>query len=180
MILNRGLPETKALSEPDTAEDIADRIKKMSSVLRYCADDVRYDLQRNLIREIEILCKRSPLSLSYRKAFRDVANVVIEDYDSPGRVHVALRRLADQAERAEQPKSGASLVRFNDFARRVLQIEKAERFLVDRQLARREDCGALSLTIWGRYVLEHLDKRQARARDNANIARLPEMDDVSP
>lgn len=160
-----------AVPVSDDADEIAQKIKDMNRTLQYCSDDVRYDLQRNLVRELEILCRRSPLSLAYRKVFRDIAGSVADSYTGRGQVHLALSRVAKQKCHETKDNNVWSFDRLTSVFKRN---SEADSFLVDRMLARRSDDGELSLTVWGEYVLEFMEKEMA-ARNRENI-----YSDISP
>lgn len=154
----RGLNEPK--SPYDGAESLAEKIKNMNKTLQYCSEEVRYDLQRNLIQELEQLCRRSPLSLSYRKAFRDVAESVVESFHGRGQVHIALKRVANHKNHETRENNIWSLQRLKPVFQRNAEADK---FMVDRMLARRDDNERLGLTVWGEYVLNYLDKEEDKA-----------------
>lgn len=155
MLHFRGLHESNKTD--DSADSIAEKLKNMNKTLQYCSDEVRYDLQRNLIQELEILCRRSPLSLAYRKAFREVAESVVESFHGRGQVHVALKRVADNHNHETRENNVWAMGRLKHVFKRNAEADK---FLVDRMLARRDDEEQLNLTIWGEYVLGYLDKQE--------------------
>lgn len=161
----RGLHSSDGMH--DSADDLADKIKNMNKTLQYCSDHVRHDLQRNLIRELEILCRRSPLALSYRKAFRDVAETVVESYKGRGQVHLALKRVHDQTSHETRDNNVWSFGRLSAVFKRNTEADK---FLVDRMLAKRDlKDDSLKLTIWGDYVLEYLNKCEPENIEDLDI-----------
>lgn len=150
-----------------------ERLKDFSKTLRFCSDDVRYDLQRNLIQTLEQMLRENPNGTGRLKAVRDVADSVVDGYKGRGQVHVALRRIAEQ--RNVSSEKDSNVLSFGSLKKTFQNHANADKFLVDRMLATRNDTGELELSSWGAFVLSHLDKRQEKALDNTIL-----QPDISP
>jgi len=145
---------------------VIERLQDFNKTLRFCSDEVRYDLQRNLVKTIEQMIRENPNGVRYFKAVRDIADSTVESYKGRGQVHVALRRIADQDN--SSGNKGSNVLSFGSLRKTFQRHAEADKFLVDRALAKRNDAGELKLSKWGEFVLSHLDKKQSRSLEHAS------------
>lgn len=146
---------------------VMEQLQDFSRTLRFCSDDVRYDLQRNLIQTIEQIIRENPNGVGYFKAVREVADSVVDDYKGRGQVHVALRRIADK--NSLQADQASNVLSFGSLRKTFQRHAEADKFLLDRMLAKRNDAGELKLSPWGEFVLSHLDKKQRIALKRQSV-----------
>ena len=60
------------------------------------------------------------------------------------------------------------MLSFGSLRKTFQRHAEADKFLVDRALAKRNDAGELKLSKWGEFVLSHLDKKQSRSLEHAS------------
>ena len=139
---------------------LVERLREMNSTLNYCSDEVRHDLQRNLIQVVEELMRTNPNRMEYFKAVRDIAETTIQGYKGRGQVHVALRRISDQKDNnlSDEP----NVFSLNNLRKTFARHSEADKFLVDRMLAKRNEAGELKLSSWGTFVLNYMDKQERK------------------
>lgn len=152
---------------------VSEKLRDFNTTLRFCSDEIRYDLQRNLVKTIEQMMRENPNGLRYFKAVRDIADSTVESYKGRGQVHVALRRIADLDNSALS--QGSNVFSFGSLRKTFQRHAEADKFMVDRMLAKRNDAGELKLSKWGEFVLSHLDKKQDRA-----LVHTSHQPDITP
>jgi len=143
--------------------DTAARLSEINRTLMFSPPSVRYDIQRNIIEILEELTSQMPTDPDLLQSIREVAEGMIEGYEGRGRVHIGLRRLADQHDAPKEEEPG-KIHAFSSLRAVFDKNAKADAYLLDRQLARRNDDGELSLTAWGFYVLEYMDEKAQESR----------------
>jgi hypothetical protein len=140
----------------DGDKDISDNIKSMGRMMAFSADVMRYDLQRNLLQIVEHMQRTAPANLYHWAAFREVADMVIEQFDSREKLHSELARVAGKSTPdSNQLRRKSNILDFHAFKNMFNQRSGADKFMTDRMLAVRSEAGDLSLTAWGEYVLRH-------------------------
>ncbi len=157
-----------SIVEDDGDNNIVKNLRSLNRTLAFCSDSVRYDIQRNLILAVEELSRTRPLTLALLKSVHEVADTFADGYEGRGKVHVGLRRIADN----EVIPKGGNVKSLASLSRVFMENNaNTDRYLVDRMLVSRGDSGELSLTGWGTYVLGYLDRQSAK---EADLSRKPD------
>lgn len=155
----------------DADKDVANTLRKLNRTLAFCADSVRYDLQRNMIEVIEDMVARKPVNALLFQSFREVAETMIEGFEGRGRVHVGLRRLAEAEKRGAVVQAPEKVTFLGSLSEIFTQNARTDKYLVDRMLARRNSDGEVRLSRWGHFVLDYMDDLILRGQP-ANVVPM--------
>lgn len=147
-------------SSEDDDISIAEQIRKMSRVMAFCSDDVRHDLQRNLLQAVESLMRSNPVSLNLFASFREMAETVVGKYEDRGKLHIGLRQIFDKENHSNAVAKHSNVWIFQSLKMRFNSHNPAEKFMIDRLLAKRTEEGKLNLTAWGKFVLDYMNKKE--------------------